>query len=268
VGGRVPRRRRVRTGRGEQPRRLSRRRCLAQLAGHRRRAAGHRAVAGRPPRPGPGHAHAAARRGDRLGAAPRRDGRRHGTPDRQRQPLPGAALRNRARRPAGRGPAGLGGHGRRPRHGAAHPPRRLRRPVPLLDGLVLPGPGRRGHRRRGPRPAGCRLGPVRRPRAGRPLRVRPSLGHRSRDLRARARARRRGTAGGRHRAGRRDAAPAPRRRFVLDGAGVRRRRPLAGRADDVDGGRRRPGRRCAVGSDPRRRAVRRPRLAAARRPGR
>ena len=71
---------------------------VAQLAAHRRRAAGHRAVAGGPRRAGPGDPDAAARRRDRLGAATRRHARRHGPADRQRQPLPGAALRHRAGR--------------------------------------------------------------------------------------------------------------------------------------------------------------------------
>lgn len=138
VGVGVPRRRRDRAGRREQPRRLPRRRRLAQLAGDRRRAAGRRAVAGRPARPRPGHPHAAARRGDRVGAAPGRDAGRHRPAHRVRQPLPGAALRRRARRAAGRPSAGLGAGRHRTRDGAARVPRGVRRPVEILDGLVLP----------------------------------------------------------------------------------------------------------------------------------
>ena len=130
-------------------------------------------------------AHAAARRRDRLGAATRRHAATTPPCYRQRQPLPGAALRHRAGRrcaarpsPTGSSPPPTSATALRERPG------RLRRPVPLLDGLVLPGARRRADRRRRPRPARRRLGPLRRPRARCPLRRRPALGHRRRDLRA------------------------------------------------------------------------------------
>ena len=70
---------------------------------------------------------------------------------------------------------------------------------PVLGGAVT-GAG-------GPRPAGRRLGPVRRPRPGRPLRRRPAVGDRRRDLRAGPRPRRRRADRRGDRAGRGDAAP-------------------------------------------------------------
>ena len=162
LGVGVPRGR-GRRRRGEQPRRLPRRRHLAQLAVLGGRGPGRGAVAGGPPRPGPGDADAAGRGRDRLGAPPGRHPGRHRAPDGQRQPLPGAAMRDRARRAARRGAARLGAGGHRARHRAALPAGGLRRPVPLLHGLVLPGARRRGHRDRRRRAAGGRLGPVRRP---------------------------------------------------------------------------------------------------------
>ena len=70
-----------------------------------------RAVAGRPPRPGPGRRHAAGRRRDRLGAAPGPDAGRAGAAHREREPLPGAALRHRPGRAGRRAAAGLGAGG-------------------------------------------------------------------------------------------------------------------------------------------------------------
>ena len=63
--------------------------------------------------------------------------------------------------------------------------RRLPAQGPLGHGLVLPGAGRRRHRRRRPRPPGRRLRPLRHGRPGRPLRRRQGLGHRGRDRRVR-----------------------------------------------------------------------------------
>ena len=136
-------------------------------------------------------------------------------------------------------------------HRAAHPAGGLRRPVALLDGLVLPGARRRGDRARRRRAAGRRLGPLRRPRARHPLRGRPALGHRGRDLRAGPRA-----GGGRpdrrrHRAGRRDAAPA-RTTTAPTGPGYvyPDDDPVAGGAHHLDGGGGRARRRRALGATP------------------
>jgi hypothetical protein len=74
------------------------------------------------------------------------------------------------------------------------------------------------------------------PGSGGAVRERPAVGDRGRDVRAGAgpvRARR-PRAGGR--AVREHAAPAPRRRFLLDGLRLPGRRPVAGRADDLDRG--------------------------------
>ena len=92
----------------------------------------------------PGHPHAAGRRRDRLGAAARRHARRHRPADRQRQPVPGAALRHRAGRRCAARPSPTGSWPP-PTSGTAlrEHPERLRRPVALLDGLVLPGARRR-----------------------------------------------------------------------------------------------------------------------------
>ena len=85
----------------------------------------------------------------------------------------------------GRAAARLGarrGHARPRDRG---PPGAVRAAGPVLDGLVLPGARRRAARRgrRRERLDG-RLGPVRGARAGHPLRQRPALGDRRRDLRA------------------------------------------------------------------------------------
>ena len=151
LGGGVPRRRGVRARRREQPRRLPRRRRLAQLAAHRRRAAG-RPSCGRRSAPGLDLVTRMQLPGGAIGWALRPDG----TPD-DTALLTGNASLFQALR-CGIALAGL--------RGEAQPDwelavadlgtalrdraRGLRRPVPLLDGLVLPGARRRGHRRRRP----------------------------------------------------------------------------------------------------------------------
>ena len=153
--------------------------------------------------------------------------------------LPGAALRHRAGRAASARPSRTGSSPsptsatalrERPEAFADRSRYSMDWYYPVLGGAVTGAAA--------PRPAGRRLGHVRRPRAGRALRRRPAVGDRRGDLRAGARAGRRRPARRRDRAGRRDAAPPRRRRLLLDRAGLRRRRPLAGRAHHLDGGRR------------------------------
>ena len=88
----------------------------------------------------------------------------------------------------GRAAARLGTRGRPARARGGAPSRGVRRQEPVLDGLVLPGPRRAGARAGRGGPAGRGLGRLRGPGPRRPLRQRPALGHRRRDLRARARA--------------------------------------------------------------------------------
>ena len=100
------------------------------------------------------------------------------------QHSPGPAVRRRARRLRRRTAAGLG-TGRRPARARDRlPPGVVRGQEPLLDGLVLPGAGRGGPRRGRGRAARRGLGDLRGARPGGPLRQRPSVGHRSGELRA------------------------------------------------------------------------------------
>ena len=105
------------------------------------------------------------------------------------QRLPVAAGRGVDRRADGRPAAGVGAGGRPAAARAARAPRPVPRQVGVLDGLVLPGPGRRGPRRRGRGAAGGAVGRVRGARARRPLRLHQPVGDRRRDLRAGARPR-------------------------------------------------------------------------------
>ena len=136
----------------------------------------------------------------------------------------------RARRAARRPAAGVGA-GRRPaRPRRTRAPRPVRGQVDLLDGLVLPGPGRPGPRPSGLRPAGVALGRVRRARPRHPLRRHQPVGDRRRDLRARHGARHDRRPPSRADAAQGHAAPARVRRPVLDRLGLRRRSRRASRA--------------------------------------
>ena len=169
----------------------------------------------------------------------RRPGRR------QLEHLPRAAGRARARRPGGGAAAGLGARGRAAAPRAGEPPRPVPGQVDVLDGLVLPGARRPAARRR-------RSGAAR--RAAGTTSSSPGLGARCVDTNPWVTGAEtcelvlaldvvgdpRALAGLR-----RHAAPAPRGRALLDRLGLRRRRQLARRADDVhlgggDPGRRRP----------------------------
>ena len=179
LGRRVPRRRRVAAPRRARPTSPA---TSPSASGTTGCATGDEqlprpAVAGRARRPGPGHRGCSCPAARSAGRATRRHARRHRAADRQRQPLPGAALRARARR-APRGAAARLGAGARPpraRRSASHPERfpTSRRYsmdwyYPVLGG-ALTGPGR-------PARIGRGLGPVRRPRPGRALRRRPARG--------------------------------------------------------------------------------------------
>ncbi len=72
------------------------------------------------------------------------------------------------------------------RHRDRAPPRTVPRQGPLGDGLVLPDPRRPPARALGPRARRRGMGDLRRPGTRRPLRLRPPLGHRGRDVRVRA----------------------------------------------------------------------------------
>ena len=96
--------------------------------------------------------------------------------------------------------------------------------VDVLDGLVLPGPRRRRAGRGRPGAARVALGRLRGARARHPLRRHQPVGHRRRDLRAGDGPRRGRRPAPRPRAVRGHAAPARRRRLLLDRLGLRRRR--------------------------------------------
>ena len=100
--------------------------------------------------------------------------------------LPQPALR-RSRSPRRSATSGPTGSCRRARLGPRHPrrARRVRPEAPLGDGLVLPGAGRRARRRRRPAAARRPVGRLRDGGPGRPLRGRPAVDHRGRDLRVR-----------------------------------------------------------------------------------
>ena len=124
----------------------------------------------------------------------------------------------------------------------------------VLDGLVLPGARRRGPRRGGAGAARRPLGRLRGAGPRRALRRHQPVGDRRRDLRAGAGARRARGPRARAAAARRHAAPAPRRRLLLDRLRLPRRRPTGRRAHDVHrrGGAargRRPGGTATTGSD-------------------
>ena len=188
---------RRRLGRGRQRRDehvgLPRRGRVAPLAGAPRPGVRGTVLAGRAPWARLGRLDAAALRWHRVGAGvvrrPAGEGPRGRLAGGVVQRLPVAAGRGVDRRADGRPPTGVGAGGRPAASRAA----RARRPVPrqvgVLDGLVLPGPGRRGPRRRGRRHAGGAVGRVRGAGARRPLRLHQPVGDRRRDLRAGARPR-------------------------------------------------------------------------------
>ena len=236
-------------GRGDRPRgressrRLPRGRRLASVPRHRRPRLRPPDVAGRPGRDRLGaRAADAARRGG-LGARRGRPAGRVRAAVRVLEHPPWAALRARAGRSDRRAAARLGALGRPARSRARPSSGGVRRQEPVLDGLVLPRARRRAARRRRRRAARGGLGRLRRARPRRPLRQRPALGDRGRDLRAgplpgRLRPARPGGRGLRHRA----QAP-PRRRLLLDRLAVRQRGALPGRAVGLDLRRRDPRRR-------------------------
>ena len=101
-------------------------------------------------------------------------------------PTPASGARRRWRPRLGHERPALGRRRRPPPAGDRRPAGgRLPAQGPLVDGLVLPGPGRRRDRRRRPGPAGRRLRPLRHGRPRRALRGRQGLGHRGGDGRVR-----------------------------------------------------------------------------------
>ena len=181
-----------RAGRRHQPGGVSRGRRVAPLAGDRGPAVRRGVVAERARRDRSRLRPAAAWGRHQLVA--QRGGCCGGRDAAHRERLHGAvaALRPGPGRRARRSAAGLGARGRpaRPRRRGA--PRRLRRPQPLLDGLVLPRAGRRGPGWPRAGPGAGALGGVRRPGPRHSLCRRPALGDGGRDLRAGPHARRPG----------------------------------------------------------------------------
>ena len=163
--------------------------------------------------------------------------------------LPVAARRRRARRPASTSRSRSGSSRRPARARDARAPRPVPRQGDVLDGLVLPGPRRRGPRRGRAGADRRALGRLRRAGARHPLRRHQPVGDRRGDLRAGAGARRARRPRRALQLLARHAAPARRGREVLDRlVSTRRRRELAGRADDLHRRRGDPRRRRAGGA--------------------